>query len=187
MPLPGESTTADLLPLVVDLDGTLMRSDLMWESLRLWLPPNPLRLGAVLIWWMRGRAFLKQQLGRRVKVNPGSLPYHAEFLDWLRSEKRRGRKLILATASDYAMALPVFQHVGIFDEFMASDGKTNLRGANKRRALSARFGERGYDYAGNSVVDLGVWPGCRAAIVVNAHPRLAARAARVTRVARVFR
>lgn len=183
-----EAATApsDPIPLVADLDGTLIRTDLMWESLRLWLRPNPLRLFAVLGWWLRGRAFLKRQLGQRVRVNPKVLPYHAEFLDWLRSEKRKGRKLILATASDYQMALPVFQYVGIFDEFMASDGKINLRGENKRRALSAKFGERGYDYAGNSSVDLGVWPGCRAAIVVNAPAGLSIRAAQVTQVARVF-
>jgi hypothetical protein len=81
----------------------------------------------------------------------------------------------------------VAAHVGIFDEVMASDGKTNLRGANKRRALTAKFGERAYDYAGNSSVDLGVWPGTRAAIIVNAKPGLAKRVAQLTKVARVFR
>jgi len=171
----------------VDLDGTLIRTDLLWESLKMLLRRNPLAFVNVLIWWAKGRAFLKQQLANRVRVDPATLPYHAEFLEWLKKEKRSGRRLILATASDRRMAEPVFRHVAIFDELMASDGTINLRGDNKRRALSARFGERGYDYAGNSSVDLGVWPGTRAAIVVNARPGLETRAAQVTQVARVFR
>jgi len=179
--------SADAVPLAVDLDGTLIRTDMMWESLKALLRRNPMAFITVLVWWTKGRAFLKQQLANRVCVDPATLPYHAEFLAWLTEEKRAGRTLILATASDRQMAEPVFRHVGIFDELMASDGKINLRGDNKRRALSAKFGERGYDYAGNSSVDLGVWPGTRAAIVVNARPGLEKRAAQVTKVARVFR
>jgi phosphoserine phosphatase len=176
----------DPIPLAVDLDGTLIRTDMMWESLKALLKRNPLALIGMLLWWTQGRAHLKQKLAQRVQVDPATLPYHGEFLAWLKTEKRAGRKLILATASDYYMAEPVFRHVGIFDELMASDGKINLRGDNKRRALSAKFGERGYDYAGNSSVDLGVWPGTRAAIVVNAKPGLEKQAARLTKVARVF-
>ena len=186
MPIGSVTTQADSVPLAVDLDGTLIRTDMMWESLKLLLRRNPLALINVLIWWVQGRAFLKQQLAARVQVDPATLPYHEEFLAWLKVEKRAGRKLILATASDRQMVEPVFRHVGIFDELMASDGKTNLRGDNKRRALSAKFGEHRYDYAGNSSVDLGVWPGTRAAIVVNARPGLEKRAALVTKVTRVF-
>ena len=72
-------------------------------------------------------------------------------------QKRGGRVLILATASDIAMANPVARHVGLFDGVMASDGKTNLRHAAKLHALTEKFGPRGFDYAGNSSVDLGVW------------------------------
>lgn len=186
MTTPNSPQPADPIPLAVDLDGTLIRTDMTWESLKALTKKNPLNLIRVLFWWMRGRAFLKQQLATQVYVDPVTLPYHEEFLTWLKEEKRAGRKLILATASDFKMAEPVFRHVGLFDELMASDGKINLRGDNKRRALSAKFGERGYDYAGNSSVDLGVWPGTRAAIVVNAKPGLEKRAAQLTKVARVF-
>lgn len=182
----SDNATADPIPLAVDLDGTLIRTDMMWESLKALLKRNPFVLLGVLFWWTQGRAHLKQKLAQRVQIDPATLPYHEEFLTWIKAEKRAGRKLILATASDYRMAEPVFRHVGIFDELMASDGKINLRGDNKRRALSAKFGERGYDYAGNSSVDLGVWPGTRAAIVVNAKPGLEKRAAQLTQLARVF-
>ena len=186
MPTVTDTARTATVPLAVDLDGTLIRTDMMWESLVRLLRQNPFTLLIVPFWGMRGRAFLKQQLATRVQVDPATLPYHTEFLAWLKEEKRAGRILILATASDHKMAEPVFHHVGIFDELMASDGKTNLRGDHKRRALSARFGERGYDYAGNSSVDLGVWPGTHAAIVVNARAGLEKRAAQVTTVARVF-
>jgi phosphoserine phosphatase len=186
MPTVTDTARATAVPLAVDLDGTLIRTDMMWESLTRLLRKNPLALVLILFWWLRGRAFLKQQLAVRVQIDPATLPYHEEFLAWLKEEKRTGRMLILATASDRQLAEPVFLHVGIFNELMASDGKTNLRGDQKRRALSARFGERGYDYAGNSSVDLGVWPGARAAIVVNARPGLEKRAAHVTKVVRVF-
>ncbi len=174
------------IPLAVDLDGTLIRSDLLWESLVRLLQRRPLTALVVPFWWLQGRAYLKQELAARVQVDAASLPYNEEFLTWLREQKRSGRKLILATASDIAMAQPVAQHVGLFDEVMASDGKTNLRHAAKRRALTAKFGERGFDYAGNSSVDLGVWAGAREAIVVNGAAGLPQRAAQQTKVGKVF-
>ena len=164
-------------PLVVDLDGTLIKTDLLWESLAQLLRRNPLMLFAVLFWWTRGRAFLKRQLARRVTIDPAALPYHEPFLAFLREQKKAGRKLIVATASDRDMALPVANHVGLFDEVLGSDGKTNLRSANKLRVLTEKFGERGFDYAGNSAPDLAVWRGTREAIVVNASASILKRAA----------
>ena len=135
---------------------------------------------------MRGRAFFKQQLAAHVQVDAATLPYHQPFLVWLTEQKRAGRKLVLATASDIEMARPVARHVGLFDEILTSDGRTNLRGAAKRRKLVELYGDRGFDYAGNSSVDLGVWPQARGAIVVNASKRLARRAAKFTKVLEVF-
>jgi len=172
--------------LVVDLDGTLIKTDLLWESLAQLLRRNPLMLFAVLFWWMRGRAFLKQQLARRVTIDPTALPYHEPFLAFLREQKKAGRKLILATASDRDMALPVANHVGLFDEVLGSDGKTNLRAANKLKALVEKFGNRSFDYAGNSAPDLVVWRGAREAIVVNASRTILKRAAECARLGPTF-
>ena len=165
------------VPLVVDLDGTLIRTDLMWESLACLLRRNPVALFLVLYWWSRGRARLKQELGRRVQVEAARLPYHQPFLDWLRKEKTTGRKIILATASDRLMVEPVARHLGFFDGVLASDGQVNLRRNQKRLALVQRFGERGFDYAGNSPDDLTVWQSARTAIVVNASPSVLRAAA----------
>jgi 4-hydroxybenzoate polyprenyltransferase/phosphoserine phosphatase len=186
MPPISEEMPDSKIPLVVDLDGTLIKTDLLWESFVRLLKKNPLSVFAVLFWWTRGRAFLKQQLVRRVKIDPAALPYHEKFLAWLHGQKSAGRKIILATASDLQMALPVAVHVGIFDEVLASDGKTNLRSKNKLKALVEKFGEHGFDYAGNSSADLAVWRGSRAAIVVNARPSLAKKVAARAKRGRVF-
>jgi apolipoprotein N-acyltransferase len=174
------------IPLVVDLDGTLIRTDVMWESLARALKKNPFAIFQILFWWIRGRAFLKKKLAARVQINPATLPYNEKFLDWLRAEKKSGRKIILATASDLQMAKPIADYVGFFDEILASDGKTNLRGENKLRALTEKFGERGFDYAGNSSADFPVWRGAREAIVVNASRRVLREAANCTKLGPTF-
>ena len=119
-------------------------------------------------------------------TQPAALPYHEPFLAYLREQKAAGRKLVLVTASDRDMALPVANHVGLFDEVLGSDGKTNLRGANKLKVLVAKFGERGFDYAGNSSADFAVWRGAREAIVVNASAAVLKRAAACARLGPTF-
>jgi apolipoprotein N-acyltransferase len=173
-------------PLAVDLDGTLIKTDLLWEFLARLLRQNPFWIFPVMFWWMRGRAHLKRKLSARVTIDPVTLPYHENFLAWLREQKSTGRKIILATASDLQMALPVANHVGIFDEVLGSDGRTNLRGANKLKVLTEKFGERGFHYAGNSRVDYAVWRGSREAVVVNASREVLAEAARCTKLGPTF-
>jgi apolipoprotein N-acyltransferase len=170
----------------VDLDGTLIKTDLLWESLARLLRRNPFWLFPVLLWWTRGRAFLKKQLAARVQIDPATLPYNESFLKFLREQRSAGRKLILATASDLQMAKPVAEHTGLFDEVMGSDGRTNLRSGNKLAALVKKFGERGFDYAGNSTADLAVWRGAREAIVVNASRALVNEAANCTKPGPTF-
>ena len=151
----------------------------MWESLARLLRRNPFAIFQILFWWARGRARLKQKLAACVQVDPAGLPYNEKFLAWLREEKKSGRKIILATASDLKMAQPVADYVGLFDEVLASNGKTNLRGKNKLRALTEKFGERGFDYAGNSSADFAVWRGARAGRRRQRQPPRAARGGRV--------
>jgi apolipoprotein N-acyltransferase len=183
---PSQTPGANQIPLVVDLDGTLIRTDLLWEYLARLLRRNPFQIFPVLFWWSRGRALLKKKLAARVKIDPTTLPYHEKFLAYLREQKSAGRKLILATASDLQMALPVANHVGLFDEVLGSDGKTNLRGGNKLKVLIEKFGERGFDYAGNSGVDYAVWRGSREAVVVNASPAVLKGATQCTKIGPTF-
>jgi apolipoprotein N-acyltransferase len=186
MPTTPDAPRENQIPLVVDLDGTLIKTDLLWESLARLLRRNPLWLPPILFWWARGRALLKQKLAARVTIDAATLPYHEKFLAFLREQKKTGRKLILATASDLQMALPAAHHVGIFDEVMGSDGRTNLRGENKLNALVEKFGERGFDYAGNSSADFAVWRGAREAVVVNASRAVLKEAAQCAKLGPTF-
>src|SRR5476651_1102429 len=185
MPTP-DAPPASQIPLAVDLDGTLIRTDLLWESLAQWLRRNPFSIFQILFWWTRGRAFLKRKLARRVKIDPATLPYNQKFIAWLREQKSAGRKIILATASDQKLVLPIADHVGLFDKVLGSDGKTNLRAENKLKALVAKFGERGFDYAGNSSADFAVWRGAREAVVVNASQAVLNEAAKCTKLGPTF-
>jgi len=184
--MPQPPPPENQIPLVVDLDGTLIKTDLLWESLARLLRRNPLRLFQVLLWWTRGRALLKQKLAERVQIDPATLPFNEPFLKFLREQKAAGRQIILATASDLQMAKPVADFTGLFDEVLGSDGKTNLRSGNKLKALAAKFGERGFDYAGNSSADLAVWRGAREAIVVNASRAMVNQAANCTKLGPAF-
>jgi apolipoprotein N-acyltransferase len=177
-----QSSAGNQVPLVVDLDGTLIKTDLLWESLAQWLRRNPFTLIPILFWWTSGRAYLKRRLSRRVQLNPAALPVNEKFLAWLREQKASGRKIVLATASDLQMAKPVADYFHVFDDVLASDGRTNLRGENKLKALEERFGKRGFDYAGNSSVDFAVWRGARKAVVVNASLAVQKGAAEIAEV-----
>ena len=174
-----------VIPLCVDLDGTLIRSDLLVESALSLLRRNPLyalRFGA---WLLRGKAHLKREIAQRTSIDVTTLPYELRVLAWLRGETD-GRRRVLCTASDQKFADAIAAHVGGFDEVLASDGVRNLSGRNKADVLGERFGERGFDYAGNEARDLHVWSRARRAIVVNAPHSLSQRAGRVSEVERVF-
>jgi len=182
---PDPSTLQRDLPLCVDLDGTLIRSDLLVESALGLLRRNPLYLLHFAGWLLRGKAHLKREIAHRTSIDVATLPYEPRVVDWLRNETG-GRLRVLCTASDHKFAEAVAAHVGGFDEVLASDGVRNLSGRNKADTLGERFGERGFDYAGNEARDLHVWKLARRAIVVNAPHGLAERAGRVSEVERVF-
>ncbi len=174
------------LPLAVDLDGTLILTDTLHESALRAVRERPLASLQMPLWLLQGKAHLKQQLAGLTPFDPASLPYNQPLLQWLKAEHARGRKLVLCTAADRSFATAVADHLGIFDDVMASDGHTNLGSRRKADALAERFGDGGFDYAGNASADLAVWARSRHAIVVNA-PASVERAARAqSEVERVF-
>jgi len=168
-----------LPPLVVDLDGTLIKTDLLLESVCRLLREAPLVLFALPVWLLRGRAHLKREIAKHIRLDPALLPYRAALLDYLRAEREKGRQIVLATGSDEQPARQVADHLKLFDLVLASDGATNLTGARKRARLVAQFGEKGFDYAGNESRDLAVWSSARKAIVVYPTPRLTRAVAKV--------
>ena len=153
-------------PLVVDLDGSILRSDMLLETLAAALRHAPLAALAVPVWALSGRANLKEQLARRASVAPEWLPYREDVLEWLREERQRGRRIVLATASNERVAQSIAAHLGLFDEVIASTPDRNLKGDAKRQVLVGRYGERGFDYAGDSHADLPVWRSSRRAILL---------------------
>lgn len=173
-------------PLCVDLDGTLIRSDLLLESFLLLARQKPALLLSVPFWLAKGRSYLKQRLAEAVDFQPDLIPYNEEFIAWLREEKSAGRQLVLATASNRRLAQPVADHVGLFDLVLASDESTNLKGSRKLEALKERFGAGGFDYAADARADIPVWREANAAVLVHAPSGLAREMRSEVRVAKEF-
>ena len=167
--------------LCVDLDGTLIRGDLLWECVVALLKTHPATLLLLPFWLLRGRAYVKRQLATRVHLDPDRLSYQQPVLDLLRQEKLANRRIVLVTASDRHLAEAVAGHLGLFDEVHASDGEINLKGSAKARFLSERYRDSGFEYVGDSSADLEVWRRAQAAYVVGAST-MAHQAASVTTV-----
>lgn len=173
-------------PLVVDLDGTLIHTDMLCESALKVFKHSPVEILRVPFVLWKGKAFLKQYLASKSDPDPKTLPYNEELLEWLTQQRAEGRRLVLCTASDRKIADLIAGHVGIFNEVIASDGVLNIAGENKAAALVERFGLRGYDYVGNSYKDLPVWSQADKAVVVNGSSDLVKKAQNIATVERVF-
>jgi 4-hydroxybenzoate polyprenyltransferase/phosphoserine phosphatase len=149
--------SGDRRVLCVDLDGTLVSTDLLWESLVSTIRRRPLALLSVPLWLVRGRAHLKQRLAETSAIDFATLPYRADVLAFVDGERRRGRQVVLATAAHESLAHGVAEHLGIFSEVIASDGVTNLKGSAKAASLTDRFGRGNFDYIGDSSADVPIW------------------------------
>lgn len=169
-------------PLCVDLDGTLLLSDMLVESVFALLRANLLYLLLFPLWLWHGKAAFKQRVADRIEVDVSLLPYHPAVLEFLRTQNRSGRTLVLATATNQKYAAQIAKHLGLFSEIFASDARVNLSGMRKRECLVRVFGERAFDYIGNSRVDLDVWAHARKAVVVSRSHSLRKEVERTTPV-----
>jgi 4-hydroxybenzoate polyprenyltransferase len=168
---PGQ-VVGDPVPLVVDMNGTLVLGDLLHESALKLARQHPLAALRIPLWLLRGRARVKSEIAQRVNIDAATLPYGEGLLAWLKAQKASGRRLVLCTASNERYAAEVASHLGLFDEVIASDAHVNVSAGRKAEILAERFGEHGFDYAGNSNDDLQVWAHARHVILVNTRPRL---------------
>lgn len=171
--LPAAQAPAAATPVCVDLDGTLVAGDLLWESFVILVRQRPWTAMVMLFSLFGGRARFKQRVASLVPVDGAALAYRPEVLRHLYELRRTGAPLVLVTASDQRYARAVAGHLELFDDILASDGRTNLRGQSKAASLVARYGRGAFEYIGNDWSDLHVWRAAAGATVVAASPSLA--------------
>lgn len=154
----------------VDLDGTLVRTDLFVEAILQFLKRNPLNIFLVILWLFKGISHAKERIARQITLNVETLPFEIPLLEYLKQEKERGRQLILATAAHHVYADRIATHLGIFDSVLATDADRNLKGANKLAAIRDATGGGAFAYAGDSTADRPIWAASASGIFVNAPP-----------------
>lgn len=163
--------------LVVDLDGTLIRTDTLYETFWAGMAEDWRTLFTALSALGQGRAALKRRLALRARLDPERLPYNPAVLDHIRAWRAKGGRTALVTAADQELARSIADHLQLFDEVHGSDGRHNLKGPAKARFIAERYGEDGYAYMGDSTADLPVWQDAREAITVDASAGLRRRVA----------
>jgi len=164
------------MPLVLDVDGTLIAGDLLGKSFLCALRRNFLVVLPCLKWLWQGRAVVKRELALRSRIDWDSLKLNQDVLALANREKAAGRSVVIATAADALLAQPLAARLQLVDRVVASDGRRNLKGPAKAEALIRLFPD-GFIYAGDSKADLPVWQQARAVVIVNARKSVV-RAAR---------
>lgn len=149
-----------LRPLYVDLDGTLIRTDLLWETAARLACRQPLRLLSILWRCRRSRALLKCRLAAAADLPVADLPWNEGVLELIRAHRAACGPVVLATASPEPLARQIACHLGLFDAVLATTASCNLKGPAKLRAIRAHCASLGADafgYIGNSAADFPIW------------------------------
>ncbi|MFC0199744.1 UbiA family prenyltransferase [Paracoccus rhizosphaerae] len=174
--LPG---TEVKVPLVIDMDGTLCRSDTLHEGMLSLIAHRPAALLQLPLWLAEGKAAFKGKVADRSVLDPALLPYDRDVLELIAQTRTEGRKVALVSAADHRQVKAVAAHLGLFD-LVTSTGSSgvdgNLRGKAKADFLIGQFGAQGFDYLGDSATDLPVWKEARRAFGVRLSPGLQRRA-----------
>lgn len=154
--------------LAVDLDGTLLKTDMLFETFCSALSRDWLTVPRAILTLFKGRAALKRMLATAALVDVTKLPYNETVLDFIRQHRRCGGLTVLVSASDHKNVEAVADHLGLFDEVFGSDGETNLKGRQKGDFLSERYKSAGYIYMGDAAADIEVWNRADKIVTVNA-------------------
>ncbi|NOZ33493.1 MAG: UbiA family prenyltransferase [Alphaproteobacteria bacterium] len=178
---------SEQLPLVLDLDGSLLRTDLLLETVLAYLRHNPMGIFLVLAWFLRGRAHLKRQLGRAATLDVELLPISDELAEFATNAAKGGRTVGIATAADELLARRVARRFDFVDFVIASNGVTNLKGRAKAQLLAEKF-PNGFTYAGDSEADIEVWRRASGIVLAGASAKTARAAVALNKpVEAVFR
>tara|TARA_Y100000588_G_C14273814_1_gene933458 strand:- start:308 stop:1756 length:1449 start_codon:yes stop_codon:yes gene_type:complete len=162
--------TEDIL--IVDLDGTVLKSDMLHESFWSALGRDWRVLFRSLLAFCRGRAALKGYLFQVSDVDLDLLPYDDDVITYVKKFRERGGRTALVTGTTQKFADKIAEKLDIFDEVHGSDLKNNLKGASKAEFLIDRFGNEGFVYIGDSKADLRPWAAAKKAVTVNASSSL---------------
>lgn len=154
------------IALAVDLDGTLIAGDTLFESCLIAVKKHPWLLLLMPFWILKGKLFFKENVHRFAEPDYETLMYHDEVIEFIEQEKSKGRQIILATASSQVIADKIAEDLGIFDIVLGSGDGTNLRSSFKATELVKRFGTKGFDYMGDSSADINVFKSARYAYLV---------------------
>ncbi|UUM32245.1 UbiA family prenyltransferase [Vibrio japonicus] len=155
----------EFYPLFVDLDGTYTKTDLLFESFIAAFKQNPLILFYSFFWLFKGKSYIKYQLSKHADIDVINLPLNTEFFSFLQTEKSKGRRIYLATASNERYAQEVVNHHKVFDDYISSNQSVNLKGKDKLKKIkeiSPRF-----LYAGNDAVDFDIFAHAEESVLVN--------------------
>lgn len=173
-------------PLCVDLDGTLIEGDTLLISVRHLARRAPWTLLALPFVVLRGRPALKAFVARRYVPDPSTLAWRTELLDFLRGEKERGRRLVLATAAHRLVGEAVMTHLGLFEALVATDFGANVKGKNKTEIIRKSLQCNDFDYIGDSMADLPVFEVARKGYLVAPSKALSDAARRIGRIEKEF-
>ena len=180
--MPSQPTTAVAAarsaPLCVDLDGTLVKSDTLIDSIFSLLRQQPAAALRIPFWLVKGKVGFKSEVAERVQLAPETLPYNRPLLEFLQEEAKRGRSIYLATASDERQARAIADHLGVFEGVIATSGGKNLAGQAKLEALQKSFPQAGFDYIGNASPDKVILQQAKNALLANPSAGLAGSLAR---------
>jgi 4-hydroxybenzoate polyprenyltransferase len=183
----AQSMTGTSTPLCVDLDGTLVKSDTLVDSVFTLIRRQPLEALKLPLWLLGGKVKFKAEIASRVQLDPETLPYNSPLLEYLRTEHAAGRKIYLATASDERQARNIAGWVGVFDGVIATGGSKNLAGKAKLEAIEEQLPGDGFEYVGNAPADAVLLQKAKAAMLANPSAGLASSLRRRgTPVSRVF-
>ncbi len=175
-----------LHPIYVDLDGTLISSDTLWENLVVGFKKDPLKTLRSVLSIFRGKGAFKSQIAKCAEIDVGLLPYNSDLLNWLHEQKNKKRKIYLATAATKSIADAVATHLKLFDGVLASSPNSNLRGHTKADAILAHANNGPFTYVGDSTIDLAVWKQATTAVVVSSSKSLVEQIRKISELEKIF-
>ncbi|MFN3307259.1 MAG: UbiA family prenyltransferase [Candidatus Kapaibacteriota bacterium] len=151
----------------VDLDYTLISTDILVEQIVSFLKKKPTAFFHILFWLLKSKQYLKEKLSENVHLDYSEIPIREEVLSYLKQEKEKGNRLVLVTASNIKIANGINNYLKLFDEVYGSNSNLNLKGKNKAKFLEQKFGRNRFIYIGDSIADLPIWKIAKKSLLVS--------------------